>query len=158
MSGFQQDETDRAILLSSLLQPPEQSALRSSEHKAEGETSTFRFDIDEHGEEEEGVVLHPDSGELLHQLFHFLFKVVWIIHIRMQVLDHRLAATQFQQHLDERNFLHTHREVLLLNREVRQEEQESLISTTFTLDRAERSVDFLDALLILSQDAQYMFV
>jgi hypothetical protein len=76
----------------------------------------------------------------------------------VQFLDYCLAVTQFDEHLDERNLLHAHREVLLLNREVWQEEQESLISTTLTLDRAERSVDFLDALLILCQDAQYMFV
>ena len=76
----------------------------------------------------------------------------------MQFLDYRLATTKLDEHLDERNLLHGNWKLLSLNREIRKEEQESLISTTFTLDRIERCVDFLDTFLVLFQDAQYMFV
>ena len=76
----------------------------------------------------------------------------------MQFLDYRLAATKLDEHLDERNLLHRNWKLLSLNREVRKEEQESLISTTFTLDRIEWCIDFLDAFLVLFQDAQHMFV
>ena len=48
--------------------------------------------------------------------------------------------------------------LLFLNREVGKEEQESLISTPFTLDWIEWCVDFLDTFLVLFQDAQYVFI
>lgn len=76
----------------------------------------------------------------------------------MQFLDYSLATTKLDEHLDERNLLHRNWKLLPLNREIRKEEQESLISATFTLDRIEGRVDFLDSYLVLLQDAQYVFV
>ena len=76
----------------------------------------------------------------------------------MQFLDYFLAATKLDEHLDERNLLHRNWKLLSLNREIMKEEQESLISTTFTLDRIEWCVDFLDSFLVLFKDAQYVFI
>ena len=103
-------------------------------------------------------MFHPDASKLLHQLFHFLLLVVWLVYILVQFLNYRLAATELDEHLDERNLLHRDWKLLSLYREIRKEEKESLISTPFTLDWIEWCVDFLDAFLVLFQDAKYMFV
>lgn len=103
-------------------------------------------------------MFHPDASKLLYQLLHFFLYVVWLVYILVQFLDYRLAATELDEHLNERNLLHRNWKLLALYREIRKEEKESLVSTPFTLDRIEWCVDFLYSFLVLLQDAQYVFV
>lgn len=103
-------------------------------------------------------MFHSDASKLLHQLLHFFLYVVWLVYILVQFLNYRLAATELDEHLNERNLLHRDRKLLVLNREIRKGKRKSLIPTPFTLDRIEWCVDFLYSFLILLQDAQYVFV
>ena len=103
-------------------------------------------------------MFHPDASKLLHQLLHFFIYVVWFVYALVKFLNYRLAATELDKHLNERNLLHRGRKLLALNREIRKVKRKTFISTPFTLDRIEWCVDFLYPFLILLQDAQYVFV